>query len=67
MQKATDAFGLVKDKTLIADFMKEMKSLKHPDSSIYNRLLKIYDLEDASEERATETYEMVKEMMEYLP
>ena len=49
-----------------ADFMKEMKSLKHPDSSIYDRLLKIYDLEDASEERAIETYEMVKEMMEYL-
>jgi len=48
------------------DFMKAMKSFKHPDSSIYDRLLKIYDLEDASEERATETYKMVKEMMEYL-
>ena len=46
-----------------ADFIKEMKSLKHPDSSIYDRLLKIYDLEDASEERAIETYKMVKEMM----
>ena len=46
-----------------ADFIKEMKSLKHPDSSTHDGLLKIYDLEDASEERAIETYEMVKEMM----
>jgi hypothetical protein len=47
-----------------ADFMKEMKSFKHPDSSIYGRLLKIYDLEDASAERAVETYKLVKEMMD---
>jgi hypothetical protein len=46
--------------------IKAMKSFKHLDSSIHGRLLKIYDLEDASEERAIETYRMVKEMMEYL-
>jgi RNA polymerase sigma-70 factor (ECF subfamily) len=48
------------------DFMKAMKSFKHPDSSIYDRLLKIYDLEDANEERAIETHRMVEEMMKYL-